>query len=89
MGYPAKWFESTHRCFIIMNYPEYFAGISDYYEELQEEETMAKLNKKKTSKDSILNLQDETKGQYRVQDVNGKLVISEKLPKKFTIRDLR
>lgn len=50
---------------------------------------MAKLNKKRTAKDSLLNLQDETKAKYRVREEDGKLSISEKTPKKFTIRDLR
>lgn len=50
---------------------------------------MAKLNKKKTPKDSLQNLQEETKDLYRIREVDGKLVISQKLPKKFTIRDLR
>jgi len=50
---------------------------------------MAKLNKKKTAKDSIINLQDETKAKYRVREENEKLSISEKTPKKFTIKDLR
>lgn len=50
---------------------------------------MAKLNKKRTAKDSLLNLQDEVKAKYKVRNEDGKLSISEKIPKKFTIRDLR
>lgn len=50
---------------------------------------MAKLNKKKLATDCLVNLQDEVKEKYKVREQNGKLSISEKLPKKLTIRDLR
>lgn len=51
---------------------------------------MAKLNKKKTSAQVIANLTDHTKAKFSVRpSSSGKVLIFEKLKRKFTIRDVR
>jgi len=72
-----------------MNYPQYFAGISDHFDELQEGTLMAKLNRKKTPLDVKKNLTNETKSKFRVIIGEKLVTFAEKIIRGFTIRDLR
>lgn len=63
---------------------------ADFIREFQiEEKLLAKLNRKKTTKDALQGLQQEVKDQYRVREEDGKLTISTKPPRRMTIKDLR
>jgi hypothetical protein len=53
-------------------------------------ETMAKLNKKKTTAQVMTNLTDETRAKFSVRpNAEGKVYIYDKVKKKFTMRDVR